>query len=50
MGNGNGVGNQIKTAVSSRQEFLIALALAILILLLIVVTSDSGPQWIYQNF
>lgn len=32
------------------RENLLALALCLLVILLIIVTSDSAPQWIYQNF
>jgi hypothetical protein len=32
------------------RENLFALALCLLLILLIIVTTDSAPQWIYQDF
>jgi hypothetical protein len=32
------------------REFIIALALCLIVILLVIVTSDSAPEWIYQNF
>lgn len=32
------------------RENLFALALCLIVILLIIVTADSAPQWIYQNF
>ena len=31
-------------------ENAIALLLCLIVILLVIVTSDSAPQWIYQNF
>jgi hypothetical protein len=32
------------------RENIFALVLCLILILLVIVTSDSAPQWIYQNF
>jgi hypothetical protein len=39
----------VKRSLFNRENAL-ALALCLLAILLLVVTSDTGPEWIYQGF